>query len=63
VKRQLGHTAHCFAKTVCAHEQTFAMPGTGFMKSRLLGIGLIVRKLVLGNQPLPFFAKAIERSL
>src|SRR5262249_8376675 len=42
-------TAHCLAETVRTHEQALAVLGTGFMKGGLLGIGAIVRKLVLGR--------------
>jgi hypothetical protein len=51
VKRQLSPTAHCFAETVCTHEQALAVLGAGFMKSGLLGIWAIVRKLILGRTP------------
>src|SRR6516165_1417952 len=49
VKRQLGCAARGFAKTVCTHEQAFTVLAAGFMKSGLLGVGAIVRKLVLGR--------------
>src|SRR6516162_3820432 len=49
VKRQLSRTAHCFAKTVCRHEQALTVLGAGIMKSHLLGVGAIVRKLVLSR--------------
>ena len=48
-ERQLGCAARGFAKTVRTHEQALAVLGTGFMKRGLLGIGAIVRKLVLGR--------------
>ena len=35
VKRQLSRTAHCFAKTVCTHEQALTVLGAGIMKSHL----------------------------
>src|SRR5262249_60345061 len=49
VKRQLGCAARGFAKTVCTHEQAFTVLGAGFMKGGLLGVGAIVRKLVLSR--------------
>ena len=49
VKRQLGRAAHGLAETVCTHEQALAVLGAGCMKSGLLGIWAIVRKLVLGR--------------
>jgi hypothetical protein len=49
MKCQLGRTAHRLAEAVRTHEQPLAVQGTGFVKSRLLGIGAIVHKLALGE--------------
>src|SRR5262249_61787638 len=49
VKGQLSRTAHCFAETVCTHEQALAVLGASFMKSGLLGIWAIMGELVLGR--------------
>jgi hypothetical protein len=61
MKRQFGRAARGFAETVCTHEQALAVLGAGFMKSGLLGIWAIVRKLVLGGTLCLDALKTFER--